>query len=624
MGESIGLSIDKGLAGVREAKSRKDYMSDDEYIMRLLEELLPAYRYEIHDYLSGIKTKESEMEIRKRVREILTDFLPVVDAKGRKVMKYIDYSKGFGLGKVPEKMRPYAKRWLKVRDGYYALAAFRSLKHFFLYMEESRECVDRPIWSPAPACLFGGYWHYANRKILDDDISFMLKQMPTGYGKTASDAFEIAFIFGYDINSDVIKVFGNPSNISPGFSFITSLMQSERYSEVFPYYAQFRDKGKTDIYETCKYSDGEFKIRGSTKARNLLMFSKEKKVSGARAKYLYIDDITQMEDASNVRMHDSDISQFNNVWFKRNYDLTDFKITASGTTYSEYDILSYLRKRAGGEEAEKTQFKYTTESRSDIVRANGLAVFIRIPKLDYDTDVSTYPSKYPTEKARKDRALDEDMFLAMDQQLPPPPEGTPFSNKLIKTYDCIKHEDRPLILAALDPSRTGKNYVAMCICEKIGSHHYLKDVIYELKPMQKVHLLIVEKIISHGINRLHIENNTDTSLKTLLDGMLKDRGVTDCIITEVYSTKQKVDKIYATEAAVKENMWFPNKEMYASSSPMGKFMKEFTGYSYTRKNDFDDATDVISQYAEKYIIEPTRANAVQYLYRTKGGHYNVR
>ena len=175
-----------------------------------------------------------------------------------------------------------------------------------------------------------------------------------------------------------------------------------------------------------------------------------------------------------------------------------------------------------------------------MVKEGGISAFITIPKLDYDTDESTYPQKYPTAKARRERASNEEMFMAMEQQLPPPPEGTPFSYKVLKTYDTIKRnpDDLPIVWAMLDPARTGKT-MYVCLFFEVSNHHYLKDIIYELIPMKKVYSIIVEKVIRHRITRLHIENNTDTSLATLLRGLFVESGINWCEITEAYTYKQK-------------------------------------------------------------------------------------
>ena len=50
---------------------------------------------------------------------------------------------------------------------------------------------------------------------------------------------------------------------------------------------------------------------------------------------------------------------------------------------------------------------------------------------------------------------------------------------------------------------------------------------------------IIAKIEEHNITWLVVENNTDTSLKTLLEQKLKEKGIYTCIITEKYNTIKK-------------------------------------------------------------------------------------
>jgi predicted phage terminase large subunit-like protein len=136
----------------------------------------------------------------------------------------------------------------------------------------------------------------------------------------------------------------------------------------------------------------------------------------------------------------------------------------------------------------------------------------------------------------------------------------------------------------------------------------LKDVIFEMRPMEELHSAIVEKIIKHNITQFHIERNTDTSLKTLLEKMCFERGYTNCKFTEIYTTKVKKDKIADNEAAIRNNMVFPEFGLYGMGHQMRNFMKYFTGYSYLVNNKYDDAPDSVSMYAEKFVRQ-SNANA---------------
>lgn len=450
---------------------------------------------------------------------------------------------------------------------------------------------------------------------VDGDHNFIANDIVSH--NSYSDIVMISFILGVNIDDDIIKMFGNKTNITPCMNSLVDYMTSRRYAKVFPYYEQFSCSEEL-MFETMKKSSGQLKIKGSKKPVNVLVASKETAITGARAKFLFIDDITQREDAGNMREHEKDITRFNDIWKKRNYYLDKFRITASGTSYSVNDILSYLRGVFGaGREGNKITHKYVEVAECDELKEGGESVFVKIPKLDYDTDEATHPVKSPTKQARLDRDKDPMTFAAMDQQNPLPPEGTPFAYNKLDTYDVIPHEDSDTCWACIDPARTGKNYVTMLIFKKvpIGNlyKHYLVDCVYEMRPMDDMYPFFIEKIINHRITKLHIERNTDTSLKRTILMMLQAKGVSFCEISEVYSTKKKEDKIYDMEAAILNNVKFPVQGMYSPNSQMGTAMRHITSYSYKVKVDYDDAPDCLAMYCEKYVMETRSLPKVQIL-----------
>ena len=247
------------------------------------------------------------------------------------------------------------------------------------------------------------------------------------------------------------------------------------------------------------------------------------------------------------------------------------------------------------------------------------SVFVSVPKLDWDSDESTYPHKYTTEEARADRLADYNTFMAMDMQEPMPIEGCAFSYDNLQTYKVIPHieeeRDNESFWAMLDPARTGANYVAMTICLPREDKHYLKDCIFQMKPMEKMYSVIVSKIEQHHITRLHIEKNTDTSLASLLREKLAERGINYCNITEIYTYKKKENKIYDNEAAIKASVVFPEFGLYAQGSEMGKYLKYLTSFSYTETNKFDDSIDSMAMYAEKFISFKSKTNSITVLSR---------
>lgn len=432
-----------------------------------------------------------------------------------------------------------------------------------------------------------------------------------------ADTVMIAYILGIDINSDILKIVGNPTLVSDLSSKLVKYMCKPNYAKVFPYYAQFNGD-KNQMFDVCREGGNnqvaKLLIHGSVKGTSFMLANKDTAVDGGRFKYRFYDDVTRSKDKGNINMHELDIKKYNDQWSRRKYDDNNNFEVFSGTTYHIYDFLSTIKRRFGGDEAVQSKVnKYTKYN------AKFRSVFVSVPKLDWDTDESTYPHKYTTENARRDRLNDEATFMAMDMQEPLPVEGCAFSYDNLQTYSFIPHneEDREneCCWAMLDPARTGANYVAMSICLPIDGKHYLKDCIFEMKPMEKMYSVIISKIEQHHITRLHVERNTDTSLAELLRERLAERGINYCTITEIYTYKKKENKIYDNEAAIKANMVFPDFDLYAQGSEMGKFMKYFTSYSYTEKNLYDDSIDSIAMYAEKFITFKSQKNTISFFRR---------
>ena len=77
--------------------------------------------------------------------------------------------------------------------------------------------------------------------------------------------------------------------------------------------------------------------------------------------------------------------------------------------------------------------------------------------------------------------------------------------------------------------------------------------------------------------------------------------------------QKKEEKILNASASIKNNMVFPAFELYAPSSPMGKFMKGITSYNPDSKNSYDDAPDAIAMYNDKFISQKTMTSKVKIL-----------
>jgi hypothetical protein len=473
---------------------------------------------------------------------------------------------------------------------------------------------DFTLWQDTQN-VFDGYWYYAGRMVLDGSVKFLEKQLPTGFGKSLSDCFMQSWILGIDIDNDILKVCGNDKFTDDCFqNVVEKLMLSPKYAKVFPYYAKFKcDKDQMFVF--CSRKDLKFAITGSKKSTNLRIVTKLSDVNGVRAKYLFLDDITQRKDMANITQHEKDIHSFNHEWFERNYNRNFFYIIASGTTYSQFDLLSYLKRVMGGENATVSSVnKYTSISKSDFIVPNGASVFVCVPLLDYDTDESTYPQKISTMSARKKREENPTEFWAMDMQRPLPPEDAPFYftklrqyNDLPKIGECGRGDT---CVASLDPKRRGKDYVSMPIFfeandpdDEKDTAFFLKDWLYDERPMKNCIPLIVAKIIQHKITRLYVERNTEECIEMLLTNELKKQGYTSCVIEEVYSTEPKDRRIMVAEGDIKAKLIFPRYGMYAPSTNIGRAMLNLYGYEYKGTVAHDDAPDSIALFTKRFVMD---------------------
>lgn len=592
--------------------------ADDERITQLMRVYHTALYRQIHDILIPQKCESAERQIRELIAKHTIGYL---DKKTK--VHYVGCldpikSKLTQIRGGEKVANEILARYLDLYDDFMALAAFRSLKHFCLYLEH---CVatdsqlddsedgggsggDDKIIEHTLG-IFSGWYYYANKMVLDGSVKFIEKQLPTSYGKSYSDVLLICFIYGQDINNDVLKVFGNPYNCKRCIKSITDIMCRKSYAKVFPYFKQF-DGQKSLVFENCSEKDGEFKISGSKKPTNFLCVGKESKISGVRARYIFLDDITQAEDADSIKRHDSDIQTYRDVWRKRTYGKKNTFIIASGTTYSIYDILSYLKVKFGGETAKASPtHKYTKVAQSDEIIKGGISAFLCVPKLDYKTDESTYPEQFDTFSARKDREEDYATFMAMEQQQPIPPKGNPFYYTNLQEYtDLPKVGEKgrgEYCYASLDGKRKGADYCSMPIFTQIEDKHYLLDVFYDNRPMKDCYSGIVTKIISHKVTRLILENNINEGLKDLLEKKLHERGYTSCVIEEIYHYEQKDLRIAHSEADIKAGMVFPKFGLYARSSPIGMALEELYGYTYLKKVEHDDFIDSLATYSKRFI-----------------------
>lgn len=606
--EDLSVVLKNGLFEFEKIISNKNEFMNNEKVIKLLIFLHESYYFQIHTYLTGLNNFVGEQMIRSNIRDIAIKILPVCYEKLWRTQRDNELS----------------GKYLKIYDDFYALVSFRSLEHFAQYMEFDKT-DEQKLWKPT-LHLFKGFWFYANQMVLDGSVKFISKQCFTGLGKTYSNAILLSFIYGYDINADALYVFGASENVGTFTMGLVDLMTSDRYAKVFPYYQKFNGKEKEMTANAMfsirqvKDTGSKLRISGSSKM-NLRVVSKEKNTNGVRAKYLFLDDIAQMIDSGNLKAHQKDIAKLEGEWFERKYDYNNFYIIAGGTTYSSDDILTYLIKKNNIEDAKPAIIggkvnKFTKIGETNYI-VKGKSCFICIPMLDYDTDESTYPEKYPTESAKRKRDESTDggrLFEAMSQQRPIPSDANPYDYGNIKTYTELPPSEfeggtrRSRSRASIDPSRKGKDNCCMLVYSEDKDKNYLIDAFIDRKPLDykyedgsDVIDKFCELVIRHNIYDMVVEENTASNIVT----QIKDRLATkynyhDIKIRGTYSTKVKKDKIFNAQATILSTIIFPARRLFAPNSMMGKSMRQITYWQY-ESNIEDDAPDTLAVFVLEYI-----------------------
>lgn len=610
-------------------KDKRKY-NDEKGVYWLEEKRYNAYYQQIHSYLAPKGTDKGEKEIREHIRTIITLDLVVCKQKVDRFFNAIPIYEKRKDTKNQMLAFEYFQKWRALYENFLALSAFRSLEHFALLWEYNFPLSSKVFKNSLDPYEDGGYTgankpflYYFNQMVLKKDIKFMSKQYPTGYGKTISDAVAISWVLGIDQDNDVLKVLGNPTLVMTTTKAIVDIMTKPFYARVFPKFAKYFNNGENplNMFSVCRNKEGELTLADSNKPMNVKVISKDTSVDGIRVRYLFLDDICRSKDAQNLKQHQIDINNYWNSWWKRNYGTDDFFVVAGGTAYSVYDILSHLISYYSNGKIYRTkEFKYAYKNQK------GDCVFIKIPKIDFDYNRSTYPSKFPYEEAMKIRDRDLASFEAMEQQNPQNPETTPLSWDKLNTYEELPEGISEFAYAVLDPARTGKNYVTMGIhrvreeTDKYGAKveiHYLVDCIFQLRQMEELYNEICDKVEKHHIVKLHVENNTDTSLGYLIEKMLHERGTMFCEVSESFSTENKEEKIrelvYSSQGYFKNQMRYPCMQMYAPSSQMGKFMTYITAYDYNVKMEYDDSIDEECMYIKRFVQKKETKAKVQLL-----------
>jgi hypothetical protein len=291
--------------------------------------------------------------------------------------------------------------------------------------------------------------------------------------------------------------------------------------------------------------------------------------------------------------------------------MTESSISLLETMWTPKDILNRITEKEErvSPSIEGKKFKYTWECE------DGHAAFVRVPLLD-DDDKSTCEVVMSTREALQLREItDEYLFSCVYQQNPIAPSGLEFAWENLRQFESLPSDLKNFTSAVLDPTRKGKDNISMPIFRATPNNEdfYCVDWYYQKTAMTEAYDDIIDKIIEHHITDFVIENNTDTSLKSILEMKLKERSVYFCIIREKYNTIKKEVRIKDARGLIIRRMVFKKKGSMPPNSDYGRAMKALTTYSFDYANKNDDAPDSLGLFVNEimeYNGKGTKATAL--------------
>ena len=439
-----------------------------------------------------------------------------------------------------------------------------------------------------------------NRCAFDTRLRYIVASYPPSSAKTYLTTMFSAWAFGLSIDNSIIRLSYSEELALGASNNVKGWISSPEFAEIFSLFKLYNGKP----FEIEKTSDWKIKNSHVSKSNHIAR-SRGGSVTGERASFAFIlDDMLKgAEEVNAIKIQDDMWNQWKTDWINRK---TDDPITYIfiGTQWSNIDILNrIIDERDGYSPLQPTNNKYTMESEDHST------IVIRVPLLD-EEDKTTCPFLYSQEEAERLRdTTDPFMFSCVYQQSPIAPTGREFDDTLLLHYDELpKTENGELAcskgaVATLDPARKGKDNVSMPICKHgYDNYYYFVDCLFQQRPMTDLYDEIVDKIILNMVTLLVIENNTDTSLPTIISDRLKKKNYFLCEIRTKYNTQPKEQRIKDNRGIVRNNIKFKNKTDYAPNSDYGRFMDNLTKYSFDYPAKHDDAPDSISMMASEIIM----------------------
>lgn len=489
----------------------------------------------------------------------------------------------------------------------YRIAGSVSLEHFIIYYEwyEEEKFFEERYE------ILEGYCYYLNKMCFDRSFEGIIANLPSGYGKSRMVRYYEAFRLGQDSGGTFLALCSNDNLINGQSRSVIDIIKNPRYGDVFPNLRW--SKTQKDFF--LKETDGEWKLKKCRMLASYYACTTRSNIVGQRADLsIDIDDLyADPKEAQNENLNKEYYDKFVTVWKKRYVQNKKAQIIVTGTLWSATDFLSKLINLWNRE----SNFVNDPRHKYCKISEDGKKVIIQVPALDYETGESTCKKIKSTEELLQEReTMDRYLWETNFQQIPTSPAGMVFDYDKLNTYEILPNIDNEYCYASLDPSRKGNDFLSMPIFRKDENEgkYYLVDALFSQTSVKYLYDDIVDKIIFNKIIALVIENNTDTSLKEVIEEKLRAKSYYGCVIYEKYAVTNKEVRINQMKDVIKDKMVFPSKNKYGVNTQIGKAMNQLTIYSFDFPNRHDDMPDSLALFADQIILEnaiPQKAEPIR-------------
>jgi predicted phage terminase large subunit-like protein len=400
--------------------------------------------------------------------------------------------------------------------------------------------------------IAGAFQRIADGKILRLQVS-----LPPRAGKSYITTLFAAWMIGRSPEGSVMRNCCT-STLYEKFSYDTrDVFKSEKFKEVFPSVELSGDKQSIRGWNTSQAVQVSY--FGSGVGGTIIGF-------GATLVAISDDLFKSFDDAISEKVCESTWS-----WYKGTHGSRIEKncpVIDIGTRWAKKDVI--------GRNIEET---YYDES-------------IIVPALD-DKDQSFCEAVKSTAEYHDIRMrTPREIWMAEYQQNPTEAAGVLYTRADLQTFDPseLKTEGRESVMAYIDVSDEGTDYLAMAVGYVYDHAVYIVDVVFSDANIDQTLPLCVGAMNKHDVDLCRVEANNQGSAFIKMMRAYVDASK----ILKVNNTANKHTRILMQYGFVKSYFRFIHPDHYERGSDYDRFMNQIFDYVKAGQSKHDDAPDCIS------------------------------